>query len=428
MSSLTRLVRPMFELLDAHPAVNVKEEEYRRLLGYPLGHVPGDRAGELAKGARIYYSGHGNPWLYLREVELFAADRVLRLDGVEFHSQHLLDYLRHAGAVRAVLVAVSAGRSCEEQARRLWEEFKPDEYFFLEAFGSAVVEHLVASVNARVCALAEGEGLMALPHCSPGYTGWDISDQNKLFELIASGMGKPFPEAFEVLSSGMLKPKKSLLAVVGLVPRASQAPGTPHLVPCESCSYSPCQYRRAPYRYAPPTRGAYRAPAREAAKTARAANYTVNARALKKWAQERVSLEFGKDGAVEARFRFDGTTCSNLGQPLAFDYRVALRPSVEGYTIVRSDCRPAPGDEGHKAMCAYLSDGEALMREIENEKPMLGLPLDEVLNWERAAVPSGCYCSADSREHKWGLALEVIHYALAQTDAGAAPKTLPDSP
>jgi hypothetical protein len=29
--------------------------------------------------------------------------------------------------------------------------------------------------------------------------------------------------------------------------------------------------------------------------------------------------------------------------------------------------------------------------------------------------PAGCYCEPDSRQHKWGLVLETIHYALART-------------
>jgi hypothetical protein len=415
----------MFELLDAAPAVNVAEAEFRRLLGYPPGHVPGARAEELAAAAREYYSKNGKPWVYVREVELYASEQTLRLDGIEFHSKHLLDYLRQAGATRAVLVAVSAGRSCELQARMLWEESKPDEYFFLEVFGSAVVEHLVAGISGRVCALAESEGLIAVPHYSPGYSGWDISDQTKLFELITRGMSKPLPEPLEVMSSGMLIPKKSLLAVVGLTARTAQSLASPRLVPCEGCSFSPCQYRRAPYRYAP-------APVnlsadREAAPAARPATYSVNSRALKKWAKERVTIGHAPDGTVEACFRFDGTTCSNQGRPLAFDYRVSLQPSREGYTITDSHCRPAPDDDGHKFMCAYLSDGEALMEEINGEKPLLGRPLNEVLTWERAAVPSGCYCSADSRAHKWGMALEVIHFALAQAREEAPPQPVPNS-
>jgi len=421
MSGPPHIVRPMFELLDTQPKVDVKSSEFERLLGYPAGHVLGARECELAAGAREFFARNGKPWVYIREVELYRADQTLRLDGTEFHSRHLSDYLSQAGAARAALVIVSAGSSCEEQARCLWEDSKPDEYFFLEVFGSAVVEHLVASVSGRVCALAESEGLMAVPHYSPGYTGWDIADQGKLFKLITGGMSHPLAEPIEVLPSGMLKPKKSLLAVVALTERNPQNLATPRLVPCETCSFAPCQYRRAPYRHSLAESPASRLNGRDVARAPRAGNYTVNARALKKWARERVSLEYRKDGGVDARFRFDGTTCSNQGRPLAFDYHVALENSPDGYSIVDMDCRPAADDDGHKYMCAYLTDGEALMRSIEDEKPLRGRPLQEVLTWERASVPSGCYCSTESRAHKWGLALEVIHFALSQAEPMPAP-------
>jgi hypothetical protein len=427
MSGLPSIVRPMFELLDARPPDEVKAAEFERLLGYPADHILGAREIELAAGARDYFRRNGRPWIYVREVELFRADKSLRLDGVEFNSQRLSDYLSQAGAARAVLVAVSAGRTCEEQARRLWDESKPDEYFFLEVFASAVVEQLIAGVSGRICALAEREGLIAVPHYSPGYTGWDIADQGKLFDLITGGMAQPFPERLEVLPSGMLNPKKSLLAVVALTARTSQNLATPRLVPCEACSFSPCQYRRAPYRHSIAAAPVSRVGGQGTAPGARAQIYSVNARALKKWARERVRLEYRKDGAVDAHFRFDGTTCSNQGRPLAFDYHVALQASSDGYSIVHMDCQPAPGDEGYRQMCAFLSDGEALMREIHEDQPLRGRPLNDVLSWDRASAPSGCYCSADSRAHKWGLALEAIHYALGQTDAGAAPAPLTNS-
>ena len=35
--------------------------------------------------------------------------------------------------------------------------------------------------------------------------------------------------------------------------------------------------------------------------------------ALRKWSQERLQLNFLADGSVEARFRYEGTTCSNMG-------------------------------------------------------------------------------------------------------------------
>jgi hypothetical protein len=67
-------------------------------------------------------------------------------------------------------------------------------------------------------------------------------------------------------------------------------------------------------------------------------------------------------------------------------------------------------------MCEYLSNAEQLEQAMATEKPLLGRPLNEVLAWQRQFSPAGCYCDAVSREHKWGLVLEVIHYALVQDE------------
>jgi hypothetical protein len=420
------------ELMDTTPAVNVDEAEYRRLLGYPQGHIPGERAMELSAWARQWYAEFGQPWVYLREANLQVANDALRIDGTLFQSKQLHDHLLQAGAQRAILVAVSAGRACEEHARRLWEDSKPDEYFFLEMYGSAVVEHLMATMSGRICDLAEPNGFVAVPHYSPGYTGWDIADQNKLFDLIARGLQRPLPEPLEVMVSGMLRPKKSLLAVVGLALNSSAGASHARVVPCENCSFSPCNYRRLPYRHASilsDKSSETEAPAspitRPTAPLTRDAKYSVNTRALRKWAQERVKIEQRDDGSILATFRFDGTTCSSNGHPLAFEYVLSLSSADNRYTIGQADCRPVAGDEGHTYMCAYLNDADTLMEEIAAEKPLLGQPLDDVLNWTRTAAPAGCYCTAVSRAHKWGLALEAIHFTLAQTEAGAAPSITP---
>jgi hypothetical protein len=401
---------PLLELLDTAPAIAVQEAEYRRLLGYPPNH---------AAWARAWYAEHGRPWFYLREVDLQLADGALRLDGVDFNSPRLREHLLRTGSQRAMILLASAGRACEERSARLWAEGKPDEYFFLEMYGSAVVEHLVATLSGRICALADSAGLMAVPHYSPGYTGWDVAEQVPLFGLIRDRASRPFPEAVEVLSSGMLRPKKSLLAVVGLAPSTGRVEH-PRQTPCEGCSFSPCNYRRSPYRHAPADSTAAQ-PAAEAAPPVGAVSrvadsrYTVGARALRKWATERVRLVRRNDGTVDASFRFDGTTCSNSGWPLAFEYSITLGPPAKGSVILKANCHPAPGDEGHLQMCAYLNDPEGLMAAIAAEKPLLGRPLNDVLAWSRAQGPSsGCYCSAESRTHKWGLALEAIHFTLTR--------------
>ena len=401
------------ETRDTHPAFEVRESEYLRLLGYPPGHEPGERVRELMAWARDWYAANGRPWVYLRETPLQNDIAGLQIDGVAFASHRLQEHFQHHDVRSTVLVAVSAGRECEEHARQLWNEGKPDEYFFLEIYGSAVVEDIVARTSGRLCDLAGHRGLMAVPHYSPGYTGWDVAEQGKLFELISSRAGQ-LPGPLEVLSSGMLRPKKSLLAVFGLAPTRAGVTAAAGATPCENCGFSPCSYRRAPYRHlVGPVSDRTSGGQSQTGPTA--PRYSVNPRALRKWATERVSLVPQADGSIEAIFRFDGTTCSH--QPLAFDYWVRLSGPGNGNVILDSSCRPAPGDEGHKLTCSYLADAEDHLREIAAERPLLGRPLDEVFAWSRESAPAGCHCAQASRAHKWGLALEAIHYALAQTRA-----------
>ena len=56
------------------------------------------------------------------------------------------------------------------------------------------------------------------------------------------------------------------------------------------------------------------------------------------------------------------------------------------------------------------------MDAIDREKPCSGERLNAVLSWQRKPSAAGCYCEPASRDHKWGLVLETIHYALVQRE------------
>jgi hypothetical protein len=277
-----------------------------------------------------------------------------------------------------------------------------------------VVEHLATLTGARLCDWAEQHERSVLPHYSPGYPEWDVAEQPRLLELIKRTHHAPLPSALDALDSGMLRPRKSLLAVFGLTHHRDRLRRLTDLVPCENCSFGPCQYRRAPYRRPPRPVGeqfAARIPVLD-----QDASYTVNRKALARWSKERLTLSDRADGSIDAVFRYDGTTCTNMGRPLTFDYHLRLGPREGGYRIREQRCVPAPGDTGHEHMCKYLEDSERLMAAIALEKPLTGEPLNTVIRWQRAAAPAGCYCEAASREHKWGLVLETIHFALVQRE------------
>ncbi len=403
------------ELAATLPELNVQPGEFLRLLGYPRGWVLEGRALELASWAQDWYARSGRPWFYARQAENLAVtgDSIF-IDGVSFTSKRLQNTLQQAKAHSVILVAVGAGPEAEEEARRRWEDDKPDEYFFLEVFASAIVEHLATATGARLCEWAEQQGMAILPHYSPGYPEWDVAEQFPLLELIKQTRKEPFPSPVEVFDSGMLRPKKTLLAVFGLTHYGDGLRQHTGLVPCENCSFGPCQYRRAPYRRAPRSWGE-RLPVR-VAMLDRDAEYSVSRKALKRWAEERLSISRNQDGSLDVRFRYEGTTCTNMGRTLTFNYRVKLGPRAEGYPIREQSCAPADGDTGYTAMCQYIENPARLMAAIDCEKPLSGERLNAVLSWQRKPSGAGCYCESSSRDHKWGLVLETIHYALAQQE------------
>jgi hypothetical protein len=243
----------MFSLVETHPSVEIQEAEYQRLLGYPKNHSLEGRALELANDARAWFAKNGRPWICAREISsLEFKNGNAWIGGIEFSSKKLLEILFEADAHSVLFVAVSAGKECEEHARQLWNDGKPDEYFFLESYGSAVVEQLITLASRHICAWADEHKMAALPHFSPGYSGWHIAEQLPLWSLFQKSFDRQFPGELEVLDSGMLRPKKSLLAVIGLTRDLEKARRFQKLIPCENCSLPGCRFRRAPYKRSRP--------------------------------------------------------------------------------------------------------------------------------------------------------------------------------
>src|SRR5688572_7688194 len=119
-ASLNRSER-MFEFRDQPSQVKVQESEYLRLLGYPARHQLEGRARELFDWAREWYAAHGRPWIYAAEAGGIAFDgKTIHVRDAEFCSDRLKEQLAGAEAHDAVLLAVSAGKQCEEAARECW--------------------------------------------------------------------------------------------------------------------------------------------------------------------------------------------------------------------------------------------------------------------------------------------------------------------
>ena len=135
--------------------------------------------------------------------------------------------------------------------------------------------------------------------------------------------------------------------------------------------------------------------------------------ALRKWAGKRLSIDAFPDDRLSAKFRFDGSTCTNMGIPFAFDLTVVLRAESAGTHLIEAcTALPAAGDRGHRAMCGYLDGADSFLATISTFKLPVGRTLDEMVEWAPNTSPAGCVCTPTNMNHKWQIVLQTLHFAL----------------
>jgi hypothetical protein len=368
-------------------AAKVPMALFRRHLGLPACAELDERLVALADDARSWYSQHGDPWTVALQVEIHRIiyDVIHLTHGHQLSSALLAQGLALARANALVIVAVTAGKAVDDRIDELWKSDRPDEAMFLNAYAIALVEHLRWQAGAHLRSLLREENLTVLPHYSPGYDGWDLADQGRLFRIIGAEeevTGLPL----KLHASGGLSPNKSTLAAYGVTRRTDFPEDLDQFWVCRSVPISEedCS-----------------------------ASYAFPEKALCRWRDKRLQMTAQGNDELQATFRFDGSTCTNMGVPLAFDYVVKLKRNKDrGYDILGSDCEPAEDHIGYQSMCAYLDNPDRFMSQLKSHRPLAGRTLHEALTWRTPISPAGCLCTRASQDHKWRIVLQTIHYAL----------------
>ena len=394
--------------------VSIPEAEWKRHLCTPAGEPLSEDAQMGVERALNWVNEHGRPWSFVSEpIDLETKnDRIRLTNCAEFTSRALAEKLRLGQAHCAVAVAVGAGPSVSAEIQRLWDAERPDEAFFLNAAAAAVAEQLLLRARKSICDLAEPTGLAALSQESPGYDGWDLGDQCALLDLLAAQPAWSSAAKLDILQSGMLSPEHSQLALFGLGPSAVVQALEPSAIPCVRCSMDPCSHRRM--RFAGDIPALVDTASSVAVETKVAAvienHYAYPDKALRRWSRELLTIDLCGDQSVEATFRPDCKTCSNMGVPFGFVYSIKLGLRRDGYPIRKLSCRPSDSD--YQCMCSCLEDPDGFPQAMISAPDFIGQTLSQILDWNPLVEPAGCLCRQPSRDHKWKIALQTVHYKL----------------
>ena len=161
------------------------------------------------------------------------AERRLVVDGVTLDiGRTVAGQLARSEGVFVFLC--TAGPGIEERSRRLMAEGDPFTGFIADAIGSLVVERAMDRVQGCLEELVGGRGLRITNRYSPGYCGWQVQEQQKLFRLLPAGFC-----GVSLTDSSLMRPMKSVSGVIGLGAAVRHSPYT-----CRLCDLEDCLYRR----------------------------------------------------------------------------------------------------------------------------------------------------------------------------------------
>ena len=142
-------------------------------------------------------------------------------------------------------------------------------------------------------------------------------------------------------------------------------------------------------------------------------DYDVPEEALRKWAGQCLECVQSGDAERTFRFRFEGSTCMNGGDPFTAELQIRLAREARGMVITEASIAfPAAQMEAAGAMCAFRDRGQVFLDGLRTAPWFCGQTLEEALSRSVPTNPAGCLCTEPMVNHKWRLALCTLHYAL----------------
>jgi cobalamin-dependent methionine synthase-like protein len=161
-----------------------------------------------------------------------AAGRLV-IEGVAFDVEEIVAGQLERSQAAAVFLC-TAGPGIGDLSRRLMAEDDPFTAFLADTVGSLVVERAMDVVQDRLEQAMAARGLRITNRYSPGYCGWHVGEQQKLFRLLPAGFC-----GVSLTESSLMQPIKSVSGVIGIGPDVRRAPYT-----CRLCDREDCLYRR----------------------------------------------------------------------------------------------------------------------------------------------------------------------------------------
>ncbi len=157
----------------------------------------------------------------------------LTLDGQRFDTGRIIAKPLQKADHLAVF-ACTAGPVIRQRYETYRQEGDPLKAFIADTLGTVVVEKAMDKVQAFLEAEVSQRGWFITNRYSPGYCGWHVSEQQRLWTLLPADFC-----GISLTPSSLMLPEKSVSGFIGLGPHVRKVGYA-----CQHCEMEHCLYRR----------------------------------------------------------------------------------------------------------------------------------------------------------------------------------------
>lgn len=215
--------------------MKLSAQQIARAMGYRRGRAPQEisRVVErLLKEAEKVADVRGGIALF-DERDVSVGDENLKIREAEFDVGKIIAG-QLCGVTSAAVFVCTAGAGIDAWISKLMQGGEMLDYYTGDAIGSAAADKAAEIMERKVDEFATEIGRGATLRFSPGYCGWKVDEQRKLFSIL--------PNRFcgvELNESALMSPLKSVSGIVGIGAGVEKG-----RYPCESCDDESCRGRQ----------------------------------------------------------------------------------------------------------------------------------------------------------------------------------------
>lgn len=192
--------------------LNVSLTNIIKVIGYKETDIPNDYYQLLTElyhqALEIIYPQCG--FVLLSDYKLIFNSNNIKINEVSLNTERIVaSPLKKAKEL--IIFTSTIGEGFDIWSKKMFESNDPLSGYFVDLLGSEITERVVDWLEIKIINFAESRGKFCSNRYSPGYCGWSVSDQHKLFNYL--------PENFcgiSLTSSSLMKPHKSVSGIIGI--------------------------------------------------------------------------------------------------------------------------------------------------------------------------------------------------------------------